>query len=83
MVIKFDEDAEHATFAAVLGDLAEWVVDLDHENKGYPSEAVMILGVNRDGIGEIVTVCETNEGTPIRNSTWDVPIDGLNSVTIL
>ena len=83
MIVKFGEDTDFATVAAVLGDLSEWVVNLDHENKGYPHEAVMILGVSRDGFSEIVTVCEVDKGTPVRNSTWDVPVDGLSSITIL
>jgi hypothetical protein len=79
MTIKFSDDATVDTFAAVLGDLTEWSIDLDHENDGYPSENVLIVGVT----GDALTVCEIVDSKPQRNSTWDVPIEGLRSITIL
>lgn len=84
MVVKFSDDATHATMAAVLNDLREWVINFDHENEGYPHNAMMIRGVTTDSIGEVVIVCETDDaGGAIVNSTWAVPIDGLRSVTVL
>jgi hypothetical protein len=85
MIIKFSDDATDATIAGVIAQgVLEWTVDIDHENPGYPHKQVMILEAGRDPAGEVITICETDDfGAAIPNGTWEVPIEGLRSITVL
>jgi hypothetical protein len=86
--IEFASGAWEAA-ARGIAAYAEFIVDLDLTNDGYPHAQVMILRVEDDGD---VVVCET-EGddsapiatprTPIRNSTWAIPLEVIKKVTVL
>lgn len=79
-IIEFADDAGDAA-ARGISAFAEFVVDLELTNQGYPHKRVLIVRVDEDGD---VVVCETDDdGVPIRNSTWAIPLEVIKKVTVL
>lgn len=79
LTITFANDTIDA-FQRATTALSQIVVDIVHDNDGYPHESVMILTSDDEGI----IVCELDDDSrPLTNSTWHVPYEGLRSVSVL
>lgn len=75
-----DSEAHWSIFRAVAE--REYTVDIKLNDGiiGLPSERVVVLEADDDG----VTVCETSDdGAPFRNSRWHIGYDEIDTLTIL
>lgn len=78
MVLDFQTDSPLATSLA-LAALADWAIEADFTNDGYPSDCVIVTAGT---VG--ITICESDEsGYPIRNATWLVPWDEVRRITVI
>jgi hypothetical protein len=77
--IHFVPDAGDSLIWA-LSHLTLLTVNVEVSNDGYPHERVVISKATDDGM----IVMETDEsGDPIRNATWLIPYEVIQSITIL
>lgn len=83
MIVTFSDHA-HANGTAiptVLNALAGWTVDIDYTvDTGYPSPGV-IKGTDADG--DLVIHEADANGAPFLNSTWAVPLEVIERVTVV
>lgn len=79
MEIHFNDDAVDS-YIWTLNKLTLMTANIDVTNDAYPHESVVIKSVNDDGI----TVWEAGpDGAPIKNATWVIPHQVVNSVTVI
>lgn len=83
-MIAFGEgsEAHYSIYRAVAE--REYMVDIKltpepAEGAGPPHEQVIVVTADDEGI----EVCETRDGTPLRNTIWRIRYDQIDTLTII